>query len=224
LPKPLLDAVKKAGGIVVDTNVGTGRKDRAAFVDEQVAGSGLKLDEPARRAVTDHLGEDLGRLASLLDTLGATFGPGAKLGLADVEPFLGAAGSVPPWDLTDAIDRGDTARALDALRRMTAAGGRHPLQIMAVLHGHYGRILRLEGGPAHDRSAAAALLGGRTSPFQADKALQQAKRLGHPGVTRAIHLLADADLDLRGAKDWPEALVMEVLVARLSRLAPPARR
>jgi DNA polymerase III subunit delta len=37
-------------------------------------------------------------------------------------------------------------------------------------------------------------------------------------------LLAQADLDLRGAKEWPDELVMEVLVARLSRLAGAARR
>jgi DNA polymerase-3 subunit delta len=43
-------------------------------------------------------------------------------------------------------------------------------------------------------------------------------------VVRAIGLLAQADLDLRGAKEWPDELVMEVLVARLSRLASAARR
>ncbi len=42
-------------------------------------------------------------------------------------------------------------------------------------------------------------------------------------MQRAIALLAQADLDLRGAKEWPEDLVMEVLVARLSRLAAPSR-
>jgi DNA polymerase-3 subunit delta len=44
-------------------------------------------------------------------------------------------------------------------------------------------------------------------------------------VRRAIDLLARADLDLRGETDLPAELVMEVLVARLSRLAPaPSRR
>jgi hypothetical protein len=42
-------------------------------------------------------------------------------------------------------------------------------------------------------------------------------------VQKAIALLAQADLDLRGAKEWPEELVMEVVVARLSRLAAPSR-
>jgi hypothetical protein len=31
-----------------------------------------------------------------------------------------------------------------------------------------------------------------------------------------VELLAQADLDLRGAKAWPDELVMEVLVARLT--------
>jgi hypothetical protein len=38
-------------------------------------------------------------------------------------------------------------------------------------------------------------------------------------VVRAVELLAGADLDLRGGKAWPDDLVLEVLVARLARLA-----
>jgi hypothetical protein len=38
-------------------------------------------------------------------------------------------------------------------------------------------------------------------------------------VQRAIDLLASADLDLRGRRMLDEAVVMEVLVARLSRLS-----
>ena len=69
----------------------------------------------------------------------------------------------------------------------------------------------------HDEKTAAALLGVK-SGFQARKALDQSRRLGHDGIARAIALLAGADLDLRGAKEWPDELVMEVLVARLARL------
>jgi len=97
--------------------------------------------------------------------------------------------------------------------------------VMAILQGHYERMLRLDGADVSDRSSAAALL--KVSPFQAGKALDQVRRLGHDGVARAVELLAGADLDLRGQKSWPPELVMEVLVARLSRLAPraaPARR
>ena len=66
---------------------------------------------------------------------------------------------MPPWDLTDAIDRGDTAMALALLQRMMGAGDRHPLQVMAILHGHYARLLALDGADARDEATAAAVLG-----------------------------------------------------------------
>ena len=62
------------------------------------------------------------------------------------------------------------------------------------------------------------------STFQARKALDGVRRLGHDGIARAVALLARADLDLRGARDWPGDLVLEVLVGRLARLAPSGRR
>jgi DNA polymerase-3 subunit delta len=80
-------------------------------------------------------------------------------------------------------------------------------------------MLRLDGAGAGSQEAAAEVLGIK-SPFQAGKALDQLRRLGSSGVRRAIELLATADLDLRGARELPDDVVMEVLVARLSRLAP----
>jgi DNA polymerase-3 subunit delta len=106
---------------------------------------------------------------------------------------------------------------------MMGGGDRHPLQLMAILHNHYTRLARIDGSGARGEAAVGALLG--IKGFQAGKVARQYDRLGSDGVLRAFELLAAADLDVRGAKDWPDALVMEVLVARLARLAgPPARR
>jgi DNA polymerase III subunit delta len=222
-PKALTDAVKKVGH-VVDASV-PGGKGRSMWLQEHLKGAPVRLDAAAAKAIEEHLGEDLGRLANLLTALGAAYGVGSKVGVDEVEPFLGEAGGVPPWELTDAVDSGDINRALGALHRMTKAGGRHPLVVMATLQGHFGNMLRLDGSGARDEAEAAAILGmkGR-STYPARKALDQGRRLGHDGVARAIQLLADADLTLRGfGKSWPEELVMEVLIARLCRLAPARR-
>jgi DNA polymerase III subunit delta len=218
VPKGVLDAVRAAGGAYVDTGAPSG-KARQGWLDERFDAGGVRLDGSARRAIVERLGEDVGRLDGVLRMLASTYGHGARLGVDDVEPYLGEAGGVPPWELTDAIDRGDTAGALDRLRRMTVGGERHPLQILATLHAHYGRLLRLDGAEAHDERAAAAILGLRGSTFPARKALSQVRRLGHAGVAQAFRLLAKADVDVRGATDVPDDVVLEVLVARLSRLA-----
>lgn len=222
LAKSLSDAVKAAGGTVRATGAPTSKRDRGQWIDEQVAAAGVRLDPSATNLVAGWLGEDAGRLGGLLATLASTYGEGKRLSAADVQPFLGSAGSVPPWDLTDAIDAGDVRTALVVLQRMTAGGDRHPLQLMAILHTHYTRLLRVDGSGARNEGAVGELLG--LKGFQAGKVLRQYERLGSTGVQRAIELLAAADLDLRGAKDWPESLVMEVLVARLARLTPSGAR
>ncbi|MCB0955541.1 MAG: DNA polymerase III subunit delta [Ilumatobacter sp.] len=223
MPKSLTDAVKKAGGTVIETAPPSRAKERSGWFEEQVRHAGLKLDAQALQLLATWLGEDAGRLQGILDTLKATYGSGTTLRSADVTPFLGDAGGVPPWDLTDAIDRGETTRSLQLLQRMMKAGERHPLQVMSILHAHFSKMLALDGSGARDEASAAAAMGIKPG-FPARKALDQYRKLGGTGVTRAVSLLAQADLDLRGAKDWPEDLVMEVLVARLSRLAGSARR
>lgn len=222
LPKALTDAFKAGGAQTQDTDPGTG-KARQGWLDEHLAGAAVSLDDGARRAVAERLGEDLGRLAGVLEVLESAYGTHRRLHADDVLPYLGEAGSVPPWELTDAIDRGETVLAMTRLRRMLRAGGRHPLQLMAILHGHYQRMLQLDGTDARDEKAAAEVLGIKGSTFPARKALDQTQRLGHEGIARAVSLLAEADLDLRGRRALPEELVMEVLVGRLSRLAPATR-
>lgn len=222
VPKSLTDAIKRAGAHVVDTSPPSRAKDRAGWIEQQFAAAGLRVDAQGLHTVGAWIGEEAGRLQGVIETLVSTYGTSHKLKSDDLRPFLGEAGGVPPWDLTDAIDRGDTTRALELLHRMMGSGERHPLQVMAILHGHYGKLLKLDGADARDESAAAALLG--TKPgFGTKKLLDQFRRLDGSGVARAIGLLAQADLDLRGAKDWPDSLVMEVLVARLSKLAGSRR-
>jgi len=218
LAKALTDAVKRAGGTVTATGAPSGKRDRSTWIEEQLATAGVRLDSGAMSAVSAWMGEDAGRLRAVLETLVSTYGSGQKLSAAEVAPFLGDGGDVPPWDLTDAIDRGDVSAALTLLARMTGSG-RHPLQIMAILHGHVTRLMRLDGAGVRTESDAAALLNLK-SGFQARKALDQYNRLGGTNVARAVELLAQADLDLRGARELPDGTVMEILVARLCRLTP----
>jgi DNA polymerase-3 subunit delta len=216
IPKSVVDAVKAGKGEQVDTSPG---RQVAVWVGDQLTKSGLQVDAAAQKRLVDWLGDDPQRLVGLVETLIGSYGPGARVGLDEIEPFLGQAGGIPPWELSDAIDRGDIPTALGKLHRMLDGGDRHPLQIMATLHGQYARMLALDGAPVGGEKDAAALLGMKGSTFPARKALTQSRKLGHDSIVRAMDLLATADLDLRGGKAWPENLVMEVLVARLTQLS-----
>jgi len=222
LPKSLTEAIGAAGGVVVDTSPGSG-KAQAGWIDEHLASSSLNLDAGARKLIADHIGSEPGRLPGLLATLEGAFGEGARVGRDDVTPYLGEAGDVAPWDLTDAIDSGDVPKALEILHRMLGGGGRHPLQVMATLTNHYLRMIRLDDPTIRGDKAAADVLGIKGSTFPAKKALDGARRLGSDRLALFGALLAEADLDLHGAKAWPPELVVEVLVGRLAGRSRAAR-
>ena len=63
---------------------------------------------------------------------------------------------------------------------MMRAGERHPLQVMAILHNHYTKLLTLDGADADDEASAAAVLGIKPG-FPASKALDQYRKLGNGG-------------------------------------------
>ena len=217
IPKSLNEAFKSSGVEVIETGVPSG-KNASAWLDRQVKQSAARIDRRATQHIGEHLGEQRSRVVSLLATLESVYGPDVEIGVEEITPFLGQSGDVPPWELTDAIDSGKIDVALDKLHRMTGAGGRHPLQIMASLQTHYMRMLRLDGAPVSGDKQAAQYLGMKGSSYPAKKALTQVKRLGSGGVKRAVELLAEADRGLRGESGWPPELVMEVLVARLANL------
>lgn len=217
MPKALTDAVRAVGG--ERTQVGAPRrgKERTAWFDARVSAAGLRLRPAARDLVLHRLGEDVARVDPLLDALVAVHGPGASLDVDDVAPYVGEAGDVLPWDLTDALAAGDTAGAIGALERMLGAG-RHPLQVLATLSSYHRRLLGLDG----DERPPAELA------FPERKAAEHLRGLGRDGLRRAVALLAEADVDLRGGVGYPDessgGLVLEVLVARLSRLVRPPSR
>jgi DNA polymerase III delta subunit len=71
----------------------------------------------------------------------------------------GEAGGVAPYLLTNAIESGDVAGALEVLHRLLTASGpqqpkpMHPLQLMGTLLSYYRRVLRLDDSSIR-RSAA----------------------------------------------------------------------
>ena len=219
IPRSLVAKVD-AVGVVVDTEAGTGRRRRQWLVG-QLASAPVHLSAEAVSLVDEHLGGDLARLEGLVAILASAYGQGARLGASEVAPFLGNAGEVAPWDLTDAVDKGQTAAALAFVARMVDAGGMHALQVLAILHRHYESMLRLDGLALAGPQEAAEALGARSS-FVAGKALEQGRRLGSDRVAQAISLLAQADLDCKGASALAPEVVLEVLVARLSRLVRSA--
>ncbi|HEU5301722.1 MAG TPA: hypothetical protein VFW06_05715 [Acidimicrobiia bacterium] len=190
--------------------------------------AGIRVGNDAAQAIVAHVGADAGLIPGIVATLASTFGPDVQLHAADVEPYLGGEGTVPVWDLTNAIDKGNTTDALVVLQRLLRVTSPkqpkpvHPLQVLAILQSHFRRLLTLDDPAIRSAEDAAAALGGRTSPNAARHRLRQSRALGTAGLRQAFDHLARADLDLKGKRAIPEGAVLEILVARLCGLSARA--
>jgi DNA polymerase-3 subunit delta len=218
-------ALDKALKAVGAPTVGPESERTDSVLKTEARRAGIGFTAPAAQLVTEHLGEDAGRVVELVALLHGAYGTGAALDVADVEPYLGEAGGVPRYELTNAIDRGDTSSALDTLHRLlTATSARdprplHPMQLLATLVPHYQRMLRLDDPAIRTEQDAVTALGGKVKPYPARRALESARRHGTDGLHEAFGHLAQAELDLRGATGADNETVIEVLVARLASLA-----
>ncbi|MFM8483177.1 MAG: hypothetical protein ACKOBT_07515, partial [Actinomycetota bacterium] len=79
-----------------------------------------------------------------------------------------------------------------------------------------------DGADIQSASDAEGILG--VKGFPAQKAVSAYRALGSSGVRRAYGLMAAADRDLRGGTGLEPEIVMDVLVARLSRLTKGVSR
>ena len=222
----------KAASDVVEVNVGSRSVERVSFVVDKMAEYRVSVDRHVCQQVADQVGDDVARVDALARTLRSIYGT-ASLNFAHIEPYLGDAGDVPEWDLTDAIDGGDATKAIVVARRMLDSKSRAGLQIVNILQRHYLRMARLEGSGVRGEEEAAALLG--INKYPAGKSLRVSERLGPERVSTAVHWITQADLNLKGGVsyggkdldtdlDVTDLTVVEVLVARLAKMTQGARR
>jgi DNA polymerase-3 subunit delta len=224
-PSPKIEALARAGRFrLVPVRTPSTLKDKSEFVLRQAARLGVALEDGAVTLLIEHLGDELHRAGRVLELARASRvravhepdlpGQGARLGVEDVEPYLGDAGQVSMFKVLDALDAGDAARAIEyGLRSVVDKGD--AFKLLGILFSAYTASLRIaEGrGPGEE---------GRSS-YAARAARDRALRLGPLHLGRALELVARADLDLKGASGLPQEAVLEVLLARLAQLARLAR-
>lgn len=213
LNKKLKDAVTAAGGTVISASKPRGFQDTQNWFQEQIRSSGLPFNKEAQDLIKNHLGEELGRLKSLLEVLNSALGGQNQIGAKEVEPFLGSKGSVPAWDLTNLLSKGDGTQSLQCLKRKLDAGENH-IAILYFLINHYLRISLLDGAGYSNSDQAAKDLG--ISAYPAKLALQESQKLGTQKIQRIIKLLAKADKDMKGGSGLEPEVILEILIARIA--------
>jgi DNA polymerase-3 subunit delta len=190
---------------------------------------GSMLDVDAARELADALGTDLMLMASELEKLllytgaryASTTGERGRITLGDVETMVLGAKQRSLYELTDAISAKDRPRALALLQGLLNAsdGGEDSAigHLYMLARTFRQMLVILEKNVRDSRAIWQALWQGfRMPPFAADDLIRQARRYkSRRELTRALRLIARADLELRSSPP-DKRLVLERLVLALA--------
>jgi DNA polymerase III subunit delta len=192
---------------------------RWLVAEAEKRGSVFEVD--AARELADALGSDLMLMASELEKLVLYTGERRRIMLGDVETMVLGAKQRSLYELTDAISAKDRPRALALLQGLLNAsdgGEESAIGHLYMLARTFRQMLViLEKNVRDSRAIWQALWQGfRMPPFAAEDLIRQARRYkSRRELTRALRLIARADLELRSSPP-DKRLVLERLVLALA--------
>jgi len=200
----LAKAVARAGKVLVYDLPRRGRSSKAdlpKWVEQQFQEHGIQIDHEAARALVELVGENADELATEVDKV-TTWAAGERIGEREIAELVPARAEVPPFDLTDAWGRRDTAAVLAAGERIVERSGDAPrdvlLRIAGLLTNHVGRVRECQKLDAEGVPPAAAAERLKRNRFYVQKLYEQARNFSPEELGEAIVRLAQLDWALKG--------------------------
>jgi DNA polymerase-3 subunit delta len=195
-PKPLADAVKKAGGdVAAEESVKLWELPK--WVVARARELGVQLDADAARALINHVGDRQQRLLRELEKIALEAGEGTTLDATEVEELTAPSAERKAWSLADALLSGDRAAATRLFVTLRAQGERVP----GLLYWMTQRLRQAhEVAVALDEGESAAQVRKRLRMPQkaAEQLINDARRAGSETLRAAIEELAELELASRG--------------------------
>jgi DNA polymerase-3 subunit delta len=183
--------------------------------------AGTRVDPDAARELVDALGADMMCVSSDLEKLLLYASGRGRITLGDVETMVLGAKQRSLYDLTDAISSRNRARALallDGLLNSSDGAEDSAIGHLYMLARTFRQMLVILEKNVRDQRAIWQALwqGFRIPPFAADDLIHQARRYkSRRELTRALRLIARADLELRSSPP-DKRIVLERLVYDLA--------
>jgi DNA polymerase III subunit delta len=193
--KTLLAALKKTKTVAVtDCPKITRFSDRLDFTRGEFRRAGKVADEGGLRALLDSVGSDLREIAAACSQLAADVeGP---IGEAAVARYYQGRAEASGFTVSDRTVEGRLADALEQLRWALATGVPPVLITSALAQGI--RLLGRVGAAPRGKNSAALAAEVGAPPWKIDRVRQQLRGWAPDGVARALQLVAEADMQIKG--------------------------
>lgn len=176
-------------------------------------GGGKKISPEASLALKELYGDDIGSVSQELQKLASFVGDRPNIECGDVDEVSGGNITSSVFDLTDAIEIADVAKALSIIAELVLCGKKH-YEIVGLLCWQIkrlfkGRILFEKKVP--DSRIASEL---KINRHHYDRFFAQVKAFDLPRIETGMKALLDADMDIKRSRYDPE-IALEFAVIKL---------
>ncbi|HEX2233583.1 MAG TPA: DNA polymerase III subunit delta [Thermoleophilaceae bacterium] len=202
--KPLKQLVK-----LVESAAGEVREEAAPkpwelpkWVAERAREEGLELDKEAAKALVTLAGPGQQRLAREVEKLALAVHPAGRASAEDVERLAAADAAPQAYDLADALAAGDLGAVMSLAEELESHGerpGRLMFPVVRRLRDVQRAAALLEAGVS-EQEAAKAL---KAPPWLAKKTVSRAKKADRAALERALCVMAELEVELRGGGERP---------------------
>jgi DNA polymerase III subunit delta len=194
--KAVLEALRGAGGHVIEVSRIKTLRDREQFAVDEVRAAGGTLDRDAAADLVGAIGNDLREIATACQQLAADVG--GQISADDVATYYRGRAESTGFAVADRAVEGDLGAALETLR-WAFATGLDPILVSSALASHLRLIAQVGGaGPGSPDSLAVKL---KMPAWKVRRAQGWLRRWRPEALGAAVRAVAAADADLKGAAD-----------------------
>ena len=165
---------------------------RVGWVNQQARDIGLLLEAQALEMLSDQANEGLYSVMRELEKLSAYMAEGQRVRVQDVELVRGKLPGISVFDWSEAIARGDHARALDIVAKNLETG-EAPLRMLGAFLWQMRRIWKAHALLQEGKDQGQAARQAGIPPFRAREFMQQVQRWKEPHLRQAWTAFAHAD-------------------------------
>ncbi len=180
-----------------------------------VASKGYNINPKATILLTEHIGNDISRINNEVDKLLLNLGGKKSITEEDIEEHVGVSREYNVYELQNALQRRDFAKAYQIIQYFESNPKAGPIQlVLPAIYNFFSKVYMLFGIQGDDKAAAAAI---GVNPYFIKDYMAAAKNYGYAGVERILLLLHQYNLRSIGIHDGgtEDASLMKEMVAKI---------
>ena len=186
------------------------------WAGQQVAAKGYTISQKAVLLLVDHIGNDMNRINNEIDKLLVNLANRKNITEDDIEQYVGISKEYNVFELQEAMQRKDMAKAIRIVQYFGSNPKAAPIQlILPALYNFFSKVYMLFGVQGADDKSAAAAIG--VNPYFIKDYKLAARNYGYAGVESALLLLHQYNLRSVGVNDagTEDASLMKEMISKI---------